>query len=110
MNETQLVFQLKRGLAVAEHHVKQLEQQIIAQQISMGWSLNTCCGWAFQIGMGGPELTDAEHAAAINYFWDLNDNEKALIRDRLDVVEAVREVMGSRKAAPEVKSNVVSLR
>jgi len=26
MNETQLVFQLKRGLAVAEHHVKQLEQ------------------------------------------------------------------------------------
>jgi len=25
-------------------------------------------------------------------------------------VEAVREVMGSRKAAPEAKSNVVSLR
>lgn len=65
MNETQLMFRLKQGLAISEKRCQALEELCMGMSQTLEMTASVACAWTWDFVFGNPELTDAEIREAL---------------------------------------------
>lgn len=65
MKRSDILFRQRSDFAKLEKQALQLEQMVIQQRLLIEELCSVACAWAWNLGAGVPELTDAEKRLAI---------------------------------------------